>query len=64
MNVKIKQIEIQKGDAFIITGVTRMGYRFRKRFSNFMQADSINLWRGSVWLLRDGKRTLLKRVWN
>jgi len=64
VNAKSREILIQKGDKFIVTGVTITGQRFKKVFDSFMWADGINLWRGSVWLLRNGKRTLLKRVWN
>lgn len=64
MSAKSREILKQKGDKFIVTGVTKTGQRFKKELDSFIWADAINLWRGSVWLLRNGKRTLLKRVWN
>ena len=42
----------------------RSNKRFRKVTSSFLHATSINLWRGSVWEVRDGKRKLIKRVYN
>lgn len=58
-------------DRFLVTGeyareYTRSGKkkRFRMEFSNYYHAMGINLYRGKVWLLRDGKRILLKDVWN
>lgn len=47
-----------------VTGVTVRGKRFRLSFSNLIHAMGINLWRGSVWEVSDGKRKLIKRVYN
>jgi hypothetical protein len=47
-----------------VTGVDKAGKRFKFVYTNLMQADSINLYRGSVWELKSGKRKLLKRVTN
>ena len=48
--------------------ITGLLYNSRKRFrrttDNFMFAMGINLWRGSVWTVTNGKRKLLKRVYN
>ena len=48
--------------------ITGLLYNSRKRFrrttDNFMFAMGINLWRGSVWKVTNGKRKLLKRVYN
>ncbi len=50
---------------FIVTGTLRNGRRFKLRTTNGMHAAGINLWRGSVWAeTPDGKRRLLKRVFN
>lgn len=55
------------GDTYHVTGVTtggKNGKRFKIVTSNPHYALGINLWRGSLWQVRDGKRTLLRRVWN
>lgn len=61
----MKEITIQEGDKFIVTGLL---YNSKKRFSNtystWSHARCINVWRGSKWLLRNGKRTLIERIWN
>lgn len=54
----------QPDDLYVVTGVTRDGKRFAATYSNWFHAQGINLWRGSKWLYRDGKRKLLVRVWN
>ena len=59
-------VTITKGDRFIVTGLY---YNSTRRFKalnleSYWYAMGINLWRGHVWLLRDGKRTLLKTVYN
>ena len=53
-----------KYEKYIVTGVDRNGKRFRKEFSEPRWAFGINLWRGSVWGLLNGKRKLLNRVYN
>lgn len=58
-------IELKPGDKFIVTGYYYLtNKKFRFVYANWHLANSINLWRGHVWLLRDGKRKLLKKVWN
>jgi len=49
-----------------ITGVDKEGKRFKMSTKSHIQAMGINLWRGSVWFIKDGetKRKLVKRVWN
>ena len=60
-----KTITIQPGDKFVVTGILRNGRRFKAMtFDTWRYASSINLWRGSVWLLRDNKRTLIRSVYN
>lgn len=62
----VKTIEIKDGDKFVVTGLLYNSNKHFKpmTFSNWLQARSINLWRGSRWLLRDGKRTLIETVYN
>ena len=54
------------GDSFEITGfLYNTNIRFKTiKTENLMQALCINLWRGSVWLVRNGKKSLIKRVQN
>ena len=48
-----------------VTGVTTDGKRFKRVYKTQFTALCINLWRGSVWAVdRNGKRKLIKRVWN
>ena len=49
---------------YAVTGVTTDGKRFRLSYSSIMQALGINLYRGSVWEVKNGKRKLIKRVYN
>jgi hypothetical protein len=51
---------------FEVTGVLRDGRRFEKMvFESFKKASMINLYSGSVWgITEDGKRKLLRRVYN
>ena len=54
----------QETDSYDVTGITVDGKRFKLTTTKWWHANGINLFRGSVWLVRDGKRTLVKRVWN
>lgn len=54
----------EAGDKYHVTGVDRDGKRFKLVYENYYMANAINLWRGSVWLVRNGKRHLVKRVYN
>lgn len=49
---------------YVITGVTASGKRFRIETTNQVHAMGINLYRGSVWEVDNGRRKLLKRIWN
>jgi len=49
---------------YAVTGVTVHGKRFSLLFDNLFHAMHINLFRGSVWEVVNGKRKLLKRVYN
>jgi hypothetical protein len=55
----------QQGDRYVVTGVDTRGRRFTPiHTDNPVHADGINLYRGSLWGVRNGKRTLIRRVWN
>jgi len=49
---------------YIVTGVDTSNKRFSMHFHNRIHAMSFNLYRGTVWEVKDGKRTCIKRVWN
>ena len=59
---ELKMVYERTADTYDVTGVDRSGKRFKLSFSGEFHAMGINLWRGSVWRVRDGKRTLIKRV--
>lgn len=62
---KNKIITLQPGDTFLVTGrYYNSTRRFRQVYSNYAYASGINLWNGRIWLLRNGKRTLLHTVTN
>jgi len=50
------------GDCYVVTGRTVYGVRFRTETESWLHASGINLYSGSVWLLRNGRRYLIKRV--
>jgi len=52
-----------EGDTYIATGVDRNGKRF-KRTGPWGFIGNINIWRGSKWLVRNGKRYLIQRAFN
>jgi len=47
-----------------ITGVTTRNKRFKIVTSNYVHAMGINLYRGSVWAVSNGKRKLIRRIFN
>ena len=51
---------------FEVTGMMSGGKRFKPlRFSSFKTASMVNLHTGSIWgITEDGKRKLLRRVYN
>lgn len=50
---------------YVITGVDTNGKRFKPiRTTNRMHAYGINLHRGSLWMVVNGHRRLIRRVWN
>lgn len=54
----------QHGDRYIVTGVDRNNRRFKRTYADWCWAAGINVWRGSKWLERAGRRYLLVRVFN
>lgn len=52
------------GDKYVVTGVDCSGKRFRIETENWHHAKSINVWRGTRWLLRGGKRWMIGSVYN
>lgn len=52
------------GDTYLVTGTTVDGKRFRQVHSNWFVANGINLYRGRVYWVHNGKRKLVKTVWN
>lgn len=64
-NEETREWTPQPGDRYLVTGLmAHSTRRFRKYFSSWATANGINLWRGSKWLVRDGKRYLISRTWN
>ena len=56
--------DAKEGDQYLVTGKDRNGKKFRKIYSLYLHAKSINLWEGRYWLLRDNKRYLISKVSN
>lgn len=54
----------QKGDAYVITGVDCAGRRFTRHTDNPHYAMGFNVWRGTLWQVRGGKRRRVHRWWN
>lgn len=52
------------GDTFTVTGVDRSNKRFKITSTSYGYIAGINVWSGSMWLNRDGKRFLIKRITN
>jgi hypothetical protein len=53
-----------QGDNYIVTGLDRNGKRFKRTCDNWIHADGINVYRGTKWLLRAGKRIKLQEIYN
>lgn len=51
-------------DTYEVTGVDKSNKRFKITSHSYCYAISINVWRGSLWLNRKGKRFLIKRITN
>lgn len=60
--------EHRPGDRYLVTGVLYRtgngGKRFRAEYYYWEHVRGVNLWRGSKWLIRDGKRYLICKVRN
>lgn len=54
----------QRGDQYVVTGVDVRGRRFKQTYGNWWQAEAINIWRGTRWLVRQGRRLRLQTVRN
>ena len=52
------------GDSYVITGQDRDGKRFRITSESWRYIQSINAWRGTRWLLRNGKKWKIQTVNN
>lgn len=54
---------MQTFQKYVVTGTTVQGKRFRLVYPTVFWAMGINLWKGSVWGIKEnGERKLLKRV--
>lgn len=51
-------------DSYMATGVDRDGKRFVKTAKEWKWIAGINLWRGTKWLVRDGKRYVISKHYN
>lgn len=51
-----------QGDKYHVTGVDQDGKRFKLVYDKWAWAAGVNLWRGSKWLVRGGRRWLIERV--
>lgn len=52
------------GDKFVATGVDRNGKRFRIVSDSWPHIRGINIWRGTKWLLREGRRFRVGTYYN
>mgnify|MGYP003637360261 CR=1 FL=1 len=60
---KIKDKKPESG-RYIVTGLDARGKRFSIHTDNYMHAMGYNLYRGTVWELKNGKRKRIKSVYN
>lgn len=51
-------------DQYMATGVDRNNKRFKIVSSSYDYIRSLNLWRGTKWLIRNGKRHRIQTVTN
>lgn len=51
-------------DSYLATGKDTNGKRFRISSTNYNYIIRINLYNGSIWLIRNGNRIRLRRVTN
>lgn len=52
------------GDTFVVTGVARNGKRFKIESASWPYVRGINVWRGTKWLLRNGRRFKITSIIN
>lgn len=52
----------EPGDTFEVTGTVRNGKRFKLTTNSIRQAKSVNVIKGTRWLIRDGKRSVIGRI--
>jgi hypothetical protein len=52
------------GDMYEVTGVDRDGKKFKITTHSWQHAQGINVWRGTKWLVRDGHRHIIQRIYN
>ena len=61
--VRQREWDSEPGDKFLVTGVTRDGKRFPAiETVDWWNAKHINLYRGTKWLVRNGKRYKIAEV--
>lgn len=53
-----------QGDKYKATGIDCAGRRFGITSESWLYISGINIWRGSKWLLRGGKRFLICKIHN
>lgn len=55
----------QDGDTYQATGILRSGRRMEPiTSSHWHYINGLNIWRGTKWLVRDGKRYVIQAVTN
>lgn len=54
----------EKGDTYLLIGRDCSGRKFRMVYDNPYFALGINMYRGRMWQVRNGKRKLVKSVFN
>lgn len=54
----------QPDDSYLVTGVDTDGRRFRIETGSWLHASGLNLYRGTRWLVRDGRRYRINAVFN
>lgn len=53
-----------KGDRYRVIGKDRSGKPFKQEYDNWFWANGINVWQGSKWLIRKGKKYLIQTITN
>lgn len=51
-----------KVNNYCITGILKNGRRFKPIYTTTPQ--HYNIWKGSIWILKEGKRKLLTAIYN